>query len=244
MTKYLYVSVLSIFLFSCNANKEGKVDLKKDNDKFSYALGLDLADNIAKQDRFDSIINNDALIKGLKDYMADSTKTLITIDSAREYLVYFMMPEDVKKRAEENLKASMAYIAAKKKEGFSVSKSGLLYKEVSAGKGAKPTSEDIVKVKYSGKLANGEVFDSSENEEGGARVFQVAQVIKGWQEGIQMMPLGSKYQFIIPPSLGYGNNYQRSPGGPSQVLDFDVELVEIIDKAALEQQMKAAEAGK
>ena len=240
--KYLGLSVLLFLLVSCGKrNETATFNLDKDNDKFSYSLGLDLADNISKQERFDTIINNDALIEGLKDYMKDSASTKLTIDSAREYLIYFMMPEEVKKTAEENLAASMAFIAKAKEEGFSETESGLLYKVIEESEGAKPTPQDIVKVKYTGKLANGEVFDSSEKDEEGTRVFQVSAVIKGWQEGLSMMNVGSKYHFIIPPKLGYGNNWQRSPGGPSQALDFDVELVEIVDKAELQKQMQAAQ---
>lgn len=116
-----------------------------------------------------------------------------------------------------------------KKSGVVTLKSGLQYKILTAGTGEKPTKEDEVKVHYTGVHINGNVFDSSV-EKGEPAIFGVTQVIQGWVEALQLMPVGSKWEIYIPSNLAYGANPR--PGGPikpNEVLIFEVELLEIID---------------
>ena len=113
--------------------------------------------------------------------------------------------------------------------GYKTTASGLMYIEVKAGKadGKTPTAEQTVKVHYTGKHLNGEVFDSSV-ERGEPIDFPLNRVIPGWTEGVQLMKEGAKYQFLIPSSLGYGPN--GTPGGPiapNEDLYFEVELLEV-----------------
>ena len=105
--------------------------------------------------------------------------------------------------------------------------SGLQYQVISAGTGPRPKPTDTVRVNYEGKLLDGTVFDGSA-QHGGPAEIPLAQVVPGWQEGIALMPVGSKYRFWIPSELGYGE--QGTPGGPigpNQVLVFEVELLGI-----------------
>lgn len=114
--------------------------------------------------------------------------------------------------------------------GYTATPSGLLYKEVKAGKGEKPGASDVVTVHYTGKHLDGTVFDSSV-ERGEPTSFPLNRVIAGWTEGVQLMPVGSKYQFIIPSDLAYGQ--QGTPGGPigpNEPLYFEVELLSIDGK--------------
>ncbi len=111
------------------------------------------------------------------------------------------------------------------KEGVQVTDSGLQYKVIVMGDGAKPAASDTVTVHYRGTLLNGEEFDSSysRNE---PTTFQLNQVIPGWTEGVQLMPVGSKFKFFIPPNLAYGPN-GGGPIGPNATLIFEVELLGI-----------------
>ena len=112
--------------------------------------------------------------------------------------------------------------------GYTTTPSGLMYKEVRPGNGKQPASPDAtVKVHYAGKHLNGEVFGSS-YERNEPIEFPLGMVIKGWTEGVQMMKEGSKYQFIIPAALAYGQ--RGTPGGPikpNEDLYFEVELLEV-----------------
>ncbi|MCC7377577.1 MAG: FKBP-type peptidyl-prolyl cis-trans isomerase [Verrucomicrobiales bacterium] len=113
----------------------------------------------------------------------------------------------------------------KGKDGVKTTASGLQYKVVKMGEGQKPTASDKVTVHYTGTLIDGKKFDSSVDR-GQPATFPLGGVIKGWTEGLQLMPVGSKFTFFIPPDLAYG---LRAPStiGPNQALVFDVELINI-----------------
>ena len=106
-----------------------------------------------------------------------------------------------------------------------VTDSGLQYKVVTMGDGARPATTDRVTVHYRGTLLNGEEFDSSYSRNQ-PMTFQLDQVIPGWTEGLQLMPVGSKFMFYIPPNLAYGAN-GGGPIGPNATLVFEVELLGI-----------------
>jgi FKBP-type peptidyl-prolyl cis-trans isomerase len=111
------------------------------------------------------------------------------------------------------------------KEGVVVTDSGLQYQVIEMGDGAKPAATDRVTVHYRGTLLNGEEFDSSYSRNQPA-TFQLNQVIPGWTEGVQLMPVGSKFMFFVPPDLGYGPA-GGGPIGPNATLIFEVELLGI-----------------
>ena len=111
------------------------------------------------------------------------------------------------------------------KEGVTTTESGLQYEVIKMGKGKKPAATDRVKVHYHGTLIDGTVFDSSV-ERGEPIVFGLNQVIKGWTEGVQLMPIGSKFRFYIPQELGYGAQ-QAGSIPPYSTLIFEVELLGI-----------------
>ncbi len=124
----------------------------------------------------------------------------------------------------------MKYLAANgKKPGVVTTGSGLQYSVIRQGSGPKPGRTDMVLVHYEGKLVDGTVFDSSYSR-GQPAAFPLDQVIPAWTEGVQLMPVGSKYHFVVPPALGYG---ARGAGGvipPGAVLEFDVELLAVKPK--------------
>ncbi len=113
--------------------------------------------------------------------------------------------------------------------GFKTTKDGLQYKVITPGTGAIPTDTDLVTVNYTGKLKDGTVFDTTDGKQ--AATFPVNGLIKGWTEALKMMPVGSKWQLIIPADLAYGEHGAPPAIGPNQTLYFDVELVKIDKKA-------------
>lgn len=130
-------------------------------------------------------------------------------------------------KAEENLKAGQEFLAANKNnEGVVELPSGLQYEILKQGEGAKPTQFNSVTCHYHGTLINGTIFDSSV-QRGKPATFPLNMVIKGWTEGLQLMPVGSKYRFYIPPHLGYGERQVSAEIGPNSTLIFDVELLGI-----------------
>ena len=130
-------------------------------------------------------------------------------------------------KAESNLQAGMDFLAANKlKAGVVSLPSGLQYEIITQGAGQKPLATNKVTCHYHGTLIDGVVFDSSV-ERGQPATFPLLMVIKGWTEGLQLMPQGSKWRFFIPPQLGYGNRQTGGKIGPNSTLIFDVELLDI-----------------
>ncbi len=130
-------------------------------------------------------------------------------------------------KAENNLKAGQDFLAAnKQKPGITELASGLQYEVLTEGTGAKPTAFNTVTCHYHGTLIDGTIFDSSV-QRGKPASFPLNQVIKGWTEGVQLMPTGSKWRFFIPPHLGYGDRQVGGTIGPNSTLIFDVELLGI-----------------
>ncbi len=236
----LVAGVLSLAMVSCNQPKKvAKADLKTEIDSVSYALGLDLGKSVNTNV---PDINLELFLSAIRNYK-DSTSILMNEAEVKKIITEFFKKKreaDQKKRKEEALKkAEKEFAAVKKegeeflkenakKEGVKTTKSGLQYKVIKQGKGEKPTVNSKVKVHYKGTLINGDKFDSSYDRKEPA-VFLVSQVIKGWTEGLQLMPVGSKYMFYIPQELAYGAFPRR--GGkikPFMPLIFEVELLDIV----------------
>lgn len=130
-------------------------------------------------------------------------------------------------KAKENLEAGLAFLAENKNKDVVVElPSGLQYLVIKEGSGDKPTELNKVTCHYHGTLINGTVFDSSV-QRGQPASFPLNMVIKGWTEGLQLMSVGSKYRFFIPPQLAYGDRHVSAEIGPNSTLIFDVELLGI-----------------
>ena len=128
-------------------------------------------------------------------------------------------------KATANLKAGEDFLAANKdKPGVTALPSGLQYEIITEGTGAKPLATNNVTCHYHGTLIDGTVFDSSVKR-GQPATFPLNAVIKGWTEGLQLMPTGSKWRFFIPPHLGYGDRQVSAQIGPNSTLIFEVELL-------------------
>jgi FKBP-type peptidyl-prolyl cis-trans isomerase FklB len=130
-----------------------------------------------------------------------------------------------KEKSTANLKAGQDFLEAnKQKPGVVTLPSGLQYQVLTEGAGPKPTATNKVTCHYHGALIDGTVFDSSVHR-GQPATFPLNAVIKGWTEGLQLMPAGSKWRFFIPPHLGYGDRQVSAQIGPNSTLIFDVELL-------------------
>ena len=226
--KYLVVLLMIFFTVACGQNVKN-VDLKTFDDSVSYAIGADIARNFDTQ-KLD--INNDAFINGFMDVAAKGD-VKISKEEALKVLTKFQQVMMAKKQAEEtaatteNLAKGKEFLAKNKtKDGVVETASGLQYKVITLGTGKKPLKTDKVKVHYKGTLLDGTEFDSS-YKAGKPVEFPLNGVIPGWTEGLQLMPVGSKYEFYIPAALAYG---ERAPQtiGPNQTLIFEVELLEIV----------------
>lgn len=129
-------------------------------------------------------------------------------------------------KANANLKAGQDFLAENRnKPGVTELPSGLQYEVLVQGNGEKPTAQNEVTCHYHGTLIDGTVFDSSV-QRGKPASFPLNMVIKGWTEGLQLMPTGSKWRFFIPPHLGYGDRQVSAQIGPNSTLVFEVELID------------------
>ena len=130
-------------------------------------------------------------------------------------------------KAAANLKAGEEFLETNKsKPGVVTLPSGLQYEILTEGTGTKPVASNKVTCHYHGTLIDGTVFDSSVKR-GQPATFPLNMVIKGWTEGLQLMPVGSKWRFYIPAHLGYGDRQVSAQIGPNSTLIFDVELISI-----------------
>lgn len=193
-------------------------------DKVSYALGLSIGNNFQNTGIKDLQIED--FVKGLSDVLSDK-KPAITYDEAKQVInEYFVKLQ--KEKLEINKKAGEEFLSINKgRAGVVELPSGLQYQVLKQGEGAKPTATDKVKCHYHGTLINGTVFDSSV-ERGQPAVFGVNQVIPGWVEALQLMPVGSKWRLFIPSQLAYGEHGAGEMIEPNSTLIFDVELLDIV----------------
>jgi FKBP-type peptidyl-prolyl cis-trans isomerase len=218
-----------------DANAPSSDELKTQKDKASYAIGASIGRSL-QRDGID--IDSNFLLRGLNDQLTGG-KSLLTEDETKAVLTTVQQEARAKKEAEAkalgeaNQKEGDAYLADNKtKEGVVTLPSGVQYKVEKQGEGPKPAATDTVECNYRGTLINGKEFDSS-YKRGKPATFPVGGVIKGWTEVLQLMPVGSKYQVVIPGSLAYG---PRPPNGsdigPNATLLFEIELLSIKEKPA------------
>ena len=181
-----------------------------------------------------STISRDQLIAGFLDAVSgDSTMHVPNVPTARAWSEKRMADLRERKMAEKYAaykdSCEQYLVENRQKEGVVETESGLQYRIIKEGKGDVPTKSDKVKVVYTGHLIDGTEFDRSKDDQ--PTTFRVTQVVKGWQEALQMMPLGSRWELVIPCELGYGSKENRGAIRPFSTLIFDVELVEIEPKA-------------
>lgn len=192
-------------------------------DKLSYALGMSMASSLVNSGL--NQIDVDSFVKAFVEIINNGAAEMSPQEASQYIQEYLSKRQD--EMLGENLKIGREFLEEnKKKEGVTVLPSGLQYEILTEGSGPKPKATDKVKCHYHGTLINGKVFDSSIERKQPA-VFGVNQVIKGWVEALQLMPVGSKWRLYIPSELAYGSQGAGSSIEPNSTLIFDVELLGI-----------------
>ena len=203
------------------------------------SIGMYMQRNLEEHDKLGLSLDKELIVRGFVDSIEG--KAVIEKEEIQALLMNLdaTMKEKQQAKIAAEAEASLAegakYLEENaKKEGVQVTESGIQYVVLSEGNGEKPAATDTVKVHYKGTFLNGETFDSSYDRNEPA-VFPLNRVIKGWTEGVQLMPVGSKYKFTIPSDLAYGpnGNPPRIPG--NSVLEFEIELLEIQKQDAPEE---------
>jgi FKBP-type peptidyl-prolyl cis-trans isomerase FklB len=197
--------------------------------RLSYIVG----ENMAHQLKNDGLeLDTDAVALAINDVMAGNASRLTdaekrsTVEQMQKESQTRQMAANAEKSAKNQADGAAYLVANAQKAGVTTTASGLQYKALVVGDGAKPTKSDRVKVHYKGTLIDGTVFDSS-YDRGEPIVFPVTGVIAGWVEGLQLMTVGSKFELAIPSNLAYGANGSGPVIGPDAVLVFEVELLDI-----------------
>lgn len=215
-----------------------RATLANSNDSLSYSIGYSIAQSMKQQNltNLNTTVVGQAIADALK-----GQKLAIGEGQMQQIMMGFMQKQQMAmqqkqegmmaeraKLAEPNKKAGAAFLAENKtKPGVQTTASGLQYIVEKEGTGAKPTAADRVKVHYTGTLLNGDVFDSSV-QRGQPAEFGVTEVIKGWTEVLQLMPVGSKWKVFIPSDIAYGDRGAGEGIGPGSTLIFDIELLDIV----------------
>jgi len=225
---------LALVLFAAGLHAQDASPLKSDKDKTSYALGVAVGKSFQAQG-VDADPN--LIAQGMKDVLTNG-KVLISDDEFKALMTAFQQAMTQKQaaakaaEADANQKAGTAFLADNaKKDGVMTTASGLQYKVITAGSGAKPTDADTVTCQYRGTLIDGTEFDSS-YKNGQPAVLDVGRVIPGFKEALKLMPVGSKYQFVIPAEQAYGERGAGNVIGPNSTLIFEIELISIQGKQA------------
>ncbi|MGB5474766.1 MAG: FKBP-type peptidyl-prolyl cis-trans isomerase [Gammaproteobacteria bacterium] len=225
-----WITVVGLALLTCGvAAAQDAAVLESDKARLSYTLGMNFGNRLQDQSM---AVDSEFSIQEFRDAPTGG-KTLLT--EADVQSIHAGQPAKLKQQQNAlqddkrllNKQTGEAFLVANKDtEGVITLKSGLQYKILEAGHGDKPTRDDTVVVHYRGALVDGSEFDSS-YQRGQPATFAVNQVIRGWGEALQLMPVGSKWQLFIPPHLAYGTRGTGHQIGPNATLIFEVELLAI-----------------
>jgi FKBP-type peptidyl-prolyl cis-trans isomerase len=233
MRKIVLALLISTGLMTSMCTNTGKVstsDLKTLQDTVSYLVGMNMGTQW-KQQEVD--FNPEIIYAALKSALNGDTSMFNQAQAQKIFgefqnLMRERSMEKSQRESKENKAKGEEYLEKNKaKKGVKVTESGLQYEVLVEGKGAKPKATDKVKVHYHGTLIDGKVFDSSVDR-GQPTEFGVSNVIKGWTEALQLMPVGSKWRLVIPSDIAYGDRRVSADIAPGSTLIFEVELLDIV----------------
>jgi len=203
-------------------------ELETEAQKLGYIIGMDIGSSLKEQG---TDLDLDALFMAIKNTYNGEPLAMTPEEAAAIRESFVAQRRAAAEADRQSMGATNAaegdkfLLENRTKEGVQITDSGLQYKVLEMGDGARPAATDKVTVHYRGTLLNGEEFDSS-YARGEPVSFALNQVIPGWTEGVQLMPVGSKFMFYIPPNLAYGPS-GGGPIGPNATLIFQVELMGI-----------------
>jgi FKBP-type peptidyl-prolyl cis-trans isomerase FklB len=226
--KFRWLILGSVALMVSNAWGVEKVTLKTDKEKLSYSIGASVGKNL-KIEGTDVDLN--VLIEGFKSSLggADPLMTDLEVRKVMNDFQLQMRQRSAAKRQSamtDNKRAGDAYIANySTQKGVASLPGGILYKVIKNGDGNKPNESEDVIVNYQGKHINGKEFDAT--EPGKPATLKVASLIPGWKRTLAAMPVGSKWEIVLPSELAYGERGAGGDIGPNEVLVFDLELIAI-----------------
>lgn len=236
-SKFFIMLGLCLTLAACGQSEtetrtsKQPITLETSTEKSSYALGMDIGNNIAQGEMN---VDVDVLLKGLRDGL-ENKEPLMSEDEQMEALMALQQEfmeaqaEKTQEQAQQNIEEGSAFMGEfRELEDVVETESGILYRVINEGEGEKPGAEDVVTVHYQGTTVDGTVFDSS-IERGEPATFPLNQVIPGWTEILQLMPQGSKWEVVIPPEQAYGDQQAGPQIGPNSTLIFEIELIEVMD---------------
>jgi FKBP-type peptidyl-prolyl cis-trans isomerase len=229
----LAIALLAAFAAGPAVAQQKVTKLETEKQKVSYMVGMMFGQQLGSiKDEIDPAIVAQAMstsVAGGDLLMTQEEAQQVSQEFSRK--MQGRMEAERKAAADTNKAEGDKFLAGNKgKPGVKTTASGLQYQIVSEGRGPKPTANDTVRVHYTGTLLDGTKFDSSVDR-GQPAEFPLSGVIPGWTEGLQLMPVGSKFKFWIPANLAYGEQGTPGPIGPNQTLVFDVELLEIVKPA-------------
>jgi FKBP-type peptidyl-prolyl cis-trans isomerase FklB len=222
--------IFALIVLALVANTAVAQDIETDKGKLSYAVGWDIGEDIQRRGaEFDV----ETIIAAIRDSSAGKdpqvpAEEMVAMLTELQQKVRQEQAEAFQKLADDNQTAADEFLAANlSKNGIVALPSGVQYRIIEEGEGARPGMEDTVKVHYRGSKINGHEFDSS-FARGVPEEFPVNTVLRGWQEVLPLMKTGATWQIFVPPELAFGAR-GNPPVGPNEALMFDLKLVEIIE---------------
>lgn len=231
MKKTIIAASVALIMASGSVFAEAS-KLASEDDKLSYSLGMLIGERILKQ--YSEEIDYYILLEAMRAQHQGS-ETVISMEEANatmqasEEKAMAAAAEEAKLASAKAIALGQAFMLQNKSvEGVMTTDSGIQYQVLTAAEGPKPKATDMVKVHYKGTTIDGKTFDSS-YDRGQPAEFGLNQVIPGWTEGVQLMSVGSKYKFVIPSKLAYGEQGAGASIGPGETLIFEVELLEILN---------------
>jgi FKBP-type peptidyl-prolyl cis-trans isomerase FklB len=223
--------IFALLVLAVAANPAVAQDLSTDKGKLSYAVGWDIGEDIQRRGaEFDV----ETIIAAIRDSAAGSdpqvpAEEMVALLTELQQKVRQEQAEAFQKLADDNQAAADEFLQNNlSKNGIVALPSGVQYRIIEEGEGARPGMEDTVKVHYRGSKVNGHEFDSS-FARGVPEEFPVNTVLRGWQEVLPLMKTGATWQIFVPPELAFGAR-GNPPVGPNEALMFDLKLIEIVQQ--------------
>lgn len=204
--------------------------LKDKRDSLSYSIGISMGESLLQTDIDD--INQKVFFEALRQKL-NAEKTLWDMPKADSLLMKHILEKRQAKAAENKAKGAAFLAKNAKREKVYTTPSGLQYEMLKMAEGERPSLYSTVKCTYKGMTIEGKVFDKHLDRENPLE-FKVMEMIDGWVEGLQMMPVGAKWRFYIPANLAYGESGAGKAIGANETLIFEIELIEIVTKGTTE----------